>query len=161
MGHVKDIANQSRQQTFPGATYEFEGTTPVSQCTAPSVFGSFAQTFTAFPGYLLNHGSFAGEDYTGKFVTITQSPHGNPGTYGITSNTDDLIQLDGDPGNSNNVSWYLHNGDSLRIIRNIADWAALISAGGYSYTIKGGKLYTNVPQAAMEFVCPILFDPLT
>lgn len=162
MGYLKDIANQPNRQTFPGATFEIEGSVPAAQCSDAIIQGENATTdFGPPPGHLVDATAFAGFNLIGKVCTITVSPEGNTGNFPITANSDNVLTLTGDPGSSPNVHYYIHNGGELILLRDIPSFAAFIEAAGYSYTIKAGKLFTNMPALDLSQACLILFDPLT
>ena len=160
MGHIKDIKSNLDPQTFPGATFEIEGTVPESQCSEAKIEGDNATTVD-FLRRLIDLGKFTGFNLVGKFCTIIASTGGNTGTFSITANTNDNLTFLEFPGDGTNVEYYCHNGGELIVTRDIASFAAFISAAGYAYTIKGGKLFTNIPSAQLQPACSILFDPLT
>lgn len=157
MGHIKDIANQPKLQSFPNSTFEIQGIVPASQCSEAQVQG----TGTALLQEITEAGNFIGWNLTGKKVTVT-APPAKAGTYDIINNNDNTLFLIHDFGiPSVLVDYYCHNGGALILTRDITSFAAFISAAGYSYTIKGAKLYTNIPSVQLQPACSILFDPLT
>lgn len=161
MGHLKDIANQSKIQSFPSSTFEIEGEVPVSQCSEAKIEGDNATTNPFPQSNLVDPGRFTGWDLFGKHCTIITNPGGNTGTFNIVGNTNDLIVLNPDPGNGGPTTYYIHNGGSLILTRNAQSFAEFIAAAGYAYTLKGGKLYTNIPSVNLQPACSILFSPLT
>ncbi len=161
MGHLKDIANQPNLQAFPGATFEIAEEVPQSQCSEAKIEGDDAITLPPDPGTLTDPGAFTGFALGGKFVTITASTGGSTGTFAIVINTNDSLVIIGNPGNGTNVVYYIHNGGSLILTRNFKSFGEFIKAAGYAYTIKGGKLYTNIPSVQLQPACTILFDPIT
>ncbi len=161
MAYLKNIKSNLDPQAFPGATFELTGTVPVSQCSEAKIEGADATTQT-LPGYSLKDpGAFAGFALAGKVCTITASVGGNTGDFDIDGNTDDLIALIQDPGVGDPVEYYVHNGAELILTRDIPSFAQFIHDAGYAYTIKGAKLYTDIPSGQLKDACTILFDPLT
>ncbi|MBA7689073.1 hypothetical protein ES703_97568 [subsurface metagenome] len=160
MGHLKDIANQSKIQSFPSATFEIEGEPPASQCAEAKIESTIGDPVPG-TGNLTDVGRFTGFNLAGKKITVLAPPI-EVGTYDIVFNTNDNIlttntwTVDGPV-----VSYYVHNGGSLILTRDLQSFAQFIIAAGYSYTIKGGKLYTNIPSVNLQPACSILFDPLT
>ena len=160
MGHIKNIANQPKLQTFPGAIFETAGTVPVAQCSEAKIQGDHGDT--SGPGWrLVDPGKFAGYNLNNKICTITKSPTGSTGDFDIENHTDDHLNLFQDPGDSIDVEYYVHDGGELIITRNIQTFAEFISSQHYPYTIKGGILYTSMPSNLFQNACSILFDPLT
>lgn len=161
MGYIKDIHSNLDIQAFPGARFEIAGDVPVAQCSEAKIEGDDATTENATYKTLLHAGKFAGYDLTGKVTTITASVGGNTGDFDILSNTDDQLFFNQDPGDADPVTYYVHDGGSLILTRNAKSFAEYIHAAGYAYTIKGGKLYTNMPSDQLKDACTILFDPLS
>lgn len=160
MGYLKDISNQPKQQTFPGSTFEIAEDVPQSQCSEALIEGDSATT-GGIPCFLTDPGKFAGFHLAGKKVTITASVGGWPGTYDIASNNDNTLELIQDAGNGDPVEYYCHNGGSLILTRDLQSFAQFIKNAGAAYTIKGGKLYTNIPLHSLQPACTIVFNPIT
>lgn len=161
MGHLKDIANQPKPQTFPGATYQIQGQVPASQCSEAQIEGDSASTQGAPFQVLNDFGKFVGWFLIGKKCTIITNPGGNTGTFNIVGNTNNTLSLTPDPGTGTPTAYYVHNGGSLILTRDIQSFAQFLSAAGSAFTIKGGKLYTSAPSNTLQNACSILFDPLT
>lgn len=161
MGSLKNIANQPKLQTFPSSQFVIEGEVPTSQCSEAKIEGDNASTTNGLANTLTDPGKFTGYDLTGKVCTITASVGGNTGDFAIASNFDNVLFLTTNPGNGDPVTYYVHDGGSLIITRDIQSFAEFIHAAGYAYTIKGGKLYTTIPSSNLQPACSILFDPLT
>ena len=159
MGHLKRLDSNADTQAFPGANFEIAGTVPVAQCSEAKIEGTTAQTTTAGQN-LIDAAKFAGFALTGKVCHIIVSPTGNTGDFGITGNGDNFLFLDADPGDSVDVQYYITDGGALILTRNVQSFAQFIHAAGYAYTIKGSKLYTNMPSGQLKAACSILFDPL-
>lgn len=160
MGYLKDIHSNLDIQAFPGAHFEIAGEAPLTQCSEAKIEGDHAFLVIA-PPQLKDVGAFVSYDLTGKVCTVVSGPFAIPGDYDILSNTDDALTLATSPGDSPEVVYYVHDGGSLILTRNIASFAKFIHAAGHAYTIKGGKLYTDMPSAQLKNACTILFDPLT
>ncbi|MBA7528101.1 hypothetical protein ES705_20284 [subsurface metagenome] len=160
MGHIKDIKSNLDPQAFPGATFQIEGTVPEAQCSEAKIEGDSAVTSSAGP-LLQDAGKFAGYALTGKVCTITASVGGNTGDFDITNNDEDGLLLAQDPGDGDPVTYYVHDGAELILTRDVQSFADYIHAAGYAYTIKAGKLFTNMPSDQLKNACTILFDPLT
>jgi len=160
MGYIKDITNQPNQQTFPSSTYEIADEVPAAQCSDATIQAQDGITNAGSPA-LIDGGKFAAWGLGGNFCTIT-APPANAGDYLITLNSDNFLILQGfNPITSNENHYFVHNGGTLIQTRNLQSFADYITAQGYSYTIKGGTLYTNAPENIMSPACKILFDPLT
>ncbi|MBA7645777.1 hypothetical protein ES703_53535 [subsurface metagenome] len=160
MGYLRRLDNNADPQAFPGTNFELTDEVPAPQCSEAQIEGTNGVTRSAFMD-LTEASKFAGWDLNGKKCTITATVGGNLGTFSINGNTDDTIDLIGNPGDGVNVEYYIHNGGELILTRNVHSFAAYIHAAGYAYTIKGGKLYTNMPSGHLKNACTILFDPLT
>ena len=161
MGFLKDIQSNLDPQAFPGATFVIEGEPPEEQCSEAKIEGVDATTRSPPFNELKDIGAFTGFNLVGKKCTIIVSPTGNTGTFDIDWNDDDYLEFAPNPGNSVDVEYYIHNGGSLIITRDVPSFAAFIHTAGYAYTIKGNKLYTNIPSNLLQPACSILFDPLT
>lgn len=161
MGYIRRLDSNVDIQAFPGAHFEIASDVPAPQCSEAKIEGDDATTEN-FPGFVLyDPDKFTGYNLAGKVCTITASVGGNTGDFGITSNSDFGLALNADPGNGDPVTYYVHDGGSLILTRNIQSFAAYIHAAGYAHTIKGGKLYTDMPAGQLKDACTILFDPLT
>lgn len=161
MGHLKNIANQPKLQTFPNAQFEIAGDVPAAQCSEAQIEGDDATT-TTLPAFTLWHpGAFAGWALNGKTCRITASVGGNTGDFLVVATNPDFLGLGADPGNGDPVTYHVIDGGELILTRNVQSFAEFIHAAGYAYTIKGGKLYTTMPSSELQNACTILFDPLT
>lgn len=161
MGYVKDLESNPDPQTFPGAQFEQAGTVPLAQCSKAVLEANDANTDN-FPNNLLaDVNKFIGFDLTGDVLTITANVGGNTGDFDIINNNDSQINLVQDPGVGDPTTYYIHDGGDLTETRDIASFAAFISAAGFAYTIKGGKLYTNMPNSNLSLACQVLWNPLT
>ncbi|MBA7647989.1 hypothetical protein ES703_55768 [subsurface metagenome] len=158
MGHIRRLDSNADIQAFPGANFEIAGSVPAPQCSEAKIEGIGELKAT---NQLWDTAKFTGWDLSGKFVTVVSSTPDRAGTYPIASNGDDFLWLGTEPGNAVDVVYYVHNGGALILTRNVSSFAAFIHAAGYAYTIKGGKLYTNIPAGQLKNACTILFDPLT
>lgn len=161
MGHIKNIANQPKIQTFPSSTFEIADTVPAAQCSEAKIEGTDATTQAEFPPALNHVGAFTGYNLSDKNCHIITNPGGNTGDFYITGNTNDRVALQTTPGNGGPTAYYIEDGGGLILTRDIQSFADFIHAAGYAYTIKGGKLYTNIPSNLLQPACSILFDPLT
>lgn len=161
MGHIKDIANQPKLQTFPSSTFEIVGDVPAAQCSDFKIEGNEGYTLEANDQEFYSPGTFVGYNLIGKNLTIFP-PAQNAGGYAITNNGDDVLFVN--PflvHHEAHMIFGVHNGGELLLTRDLESFAAFIHAAGYAYTIKGGKLYTNIPSAQLQPACSIIFDPLT
>lgn len=160
MGYIRRLDSNADIQAFPGALFELAGEVPAPQCSEAKLEGDDAYTVDGITKRLYHTGKFIGYDLSGKVCTITASVGGNTGDFDIGSNIDDSLNLNQNPGSGNPVTYYVHDGGSLILTRNVQSFAEYIHAAGYAYTIKGGKLYTNMPNGLLKDACTILFDPL-
>lgn len=161
MGSLKDIANQGNRGTFPGATFEIVGEVPESQCSEAKIQGDNAITRPPAFQDLQDPGAFTGFALTGKICHITASVGGNTGDFNITGHDNDFVFLATNPGAGDPVEYHISDGGTLIITRDLKSFSEFIETAGYAYTIKGGKLYTNIPSPELQPACSILFDPLT
>lgn len=160
MGFIKDIHSNLDIQAFPGAHFEIVGDVPAPQCSEYAIEGDHGLTF-AFGITLTDPGKFAGYNLNGKFLHIT-SPPPNVSTRPIVANSDNHVQCTGTvPDASPDNVYTVTDGGELILTRDVASFAQYIHAAGWAYTIKGGKLYTNMPSDQLKTACSILFDPLT
>ncbi len=161
MGFIKDIQSNLDPQAFPGATFVVEGEPPEEQCSEAKIESDSASTQAQPVGSIDDPGAFAGFFLVGKTAHVTANVGGNTGDWEIASNNDDSVFVFGDPGDGDPTTYYISDGGSLIITRDVPSFAAFIHAAGYAYTIKGNKLYTNIPSNLLQPACSILFDPLT
>ncbi|MBA7701205.1 hypothetical protein ES703_109938 [subsurface metagenome] len=160
MGHIKDIKSNLDPQAFPGATFEIAGEVPAPQCSEAKLEGDHGETW-ADTNAFRDPNKFIGWALVGKKLTITSPPPQCP-TYDITANDGTFLLINPNtPAASPDNVYYVHNGGSLILTRDVPSFTKFIHAAGYAYTIKGGKLYTNMPSAQLKDACTILFDPLT
>ncbi len=160
MGYLKDVHSNKDTQAFPGAEFEIAGEVPAPQCSEAKIESILGFTNEIGP-ILFDTGKFVGWNLAGKKITIT-FPLDMIGTFDINDNLDDLLVVATELiGPRANINYYIHNGGSLILTRNVTSFTAFIRAAGYAYTIKGGKLYTNIPAEFLQPACTILFDPLT
>lgn len=160
MGYIRRLDTNADIQAFPGALFELTGHVPTPQCSEAKLEGVNGGTGSMPNFHLIDNGAFTGYDLTGKVCTITASVGGNLGDFDIISNTPSDLTLAQDPGTGYTVTYYIHDGGELILTRDIPSFAKFIHAAGYAYTIKGGKLYTDMPSGLLKRACTILFDPL-
>jgi len=161
MGYIRRLDSNADIQAFPGANFEAAGDVPAAQCSEAKIEGDNATTTAPPTPALTDPGKFSGWDLTGKICHITASVGGNTGDFTIVGGAADRVDLMGDPGNGTNVVYHITDGGTLILTRNVKSFAEYIHAAGYAYTIKGGKLYTDMPSGQLKNACTILFDPLT
>lgn len=158
-GQLLKITGNKDTQEFPDAKFIIQGTPPADQCSEAKIEGDSAIS-AGFPDFnLTDAGKFAGYALTGKVCHITASVGGNLGDFAITGHNDNELFFGDDPGNGNPVTYYVTDGGSLILTRNESSFAKFIHTAGYAYTIKGGKLYTNIPPGQLRPACTIEFNP--
>ena len=161
MGFLKQLDSNADPQTFPGASFEISGEVPESQCSEARVEGDNGQ-FLGAPPTILDPGRFVGEALVGKFFTITSGLLTVPQTRQIVQQNDNaLVGVPPALGSCGFGDYYVHNGGSLILTRDIPSFAAYLSNLGIPYTIKGAKLYTDATAEQLQPACSILFDPIT
>lgn len=159
MGSIRRLDNNVDIQAFPGALFEMAGTVPKPQCTEAQIEGDQANTESdPFPK-LIDIGAFVGFNLAGKVCHITASVGGNIGDFDITANMDNSLDLVQDPGLGFPVTYHITDAGEFELTRDMGSFAKFIHAAGYAYTIKGGKLYTNMPNGLLKDACTILWDP--
>lgn len=160
MGYLKDITNQPNQQTFPGATFEASGTMPVIQCTNALLQGDNGQIFE-FEAKITDPGKFTGWNLVGKWFTVIFPTLPWP-SQEIIWNDNDTVQGEyGWDEERNDVVYYIHNGGELQQQQTAQSLMAYVLSKGYAATMKGGKLYTDMPSAELALACRIYFNPLS
>ncbi len=161
MGSIRRLDSNVDIQTFPGAKFEIVGDVPAPQCSEAKIEGDSAITRAIPFSDLTDAGAFAGYALVGKVCHITASVGGNTGDFDINFQDDNQIAFTTNPGAGDPVEYYISDGGALILTRNVTSFASYIHAAGYAYTIKGGNLYTNMPNGQLKDACSILFDPLT
>ncbi|GAI05590.1 unnamed protein product [marine sediment metagenome] len=159
MGSIRRLDSNVDIQAFPGAHFIINNDVPPAQCSEAQIEGDDATTTQTGLDRLTDPGKFAGYDLTGKVCTITASVGGNTGDFAILSNTDDTIAIEF-PGEGDPVAYYVRDGGELILTRDQKSFAQFIHAAGYAYTIKGGRLFTNMPNGLLKEACTILWEPL-
>lgn len=161
MGSILRLDSGVNIQTFPGATFEIVGDVPAPQCSEARLEGTEGRTDIGNPYYRDYTYPFAGYDLTGKILHVL-TPPSIAGDYTILSNSAYQLNLEaGMPDSTVNSHYYVSDGGELILTRDVPSFAAFIHAQGWAYTIKGGKLYTNMPSGQLKDACTILFDPIT
>lgn len=159
MGHLKEL-NGGDTQEFPGAEYAVAGAVPVAQCEEPLIILSMA-TYTSGQSIVTKSGAFTGIDLAGKVVEIGL-PFGEAGTYAILSNTDDTITIDHTfSASGSDLFGNCKDSGQAYLTRDKESFIRFIQEEGYSYTIKGGQLFTDCPNPPMADACSTVFAPLT
>ncbi len=160
MGSLINLGDNPNIQNFPGARFVITNNVPNTQCAEARIESTTGLTNIA-PARIEDAGKFAGFALTGKWCTITESTGPVTGTFQITSNTQDQITFADPLGVDETVTYYVHDGGTLELTRDIESFAQFIHDAGRAYTIKGGKLYTDIPPGLLQPACTITFDPLT
>lgn len=160
MGFIKNITNQKLQEPFPGATFEVSGTVPVSQCNEAVISSKVG--FTSPPTNELRDATspFVGFDLTNKTLWVTSPAGFPPDDYHINNNTDNTLFIAYFPAFFQNIHYYITDGPGFTFQRDINSFAQFITAAGYSYTIKGAKLFTDMPENLLQEACTINWNPL-
>ena len=149
MGHLKDIANQPNQQTFPESTFSIVGDVPASQCSEAKIEGDNAVVSFIPNNFLYEPAKFTGFNLAGKVCTITINPVGPTGDYDINFNTPDVLALQQNPGDGKPVSYYVHDGGTLILTRDAASFAeyitthALYQQSQTGQVVNGSNLLTD------------------
>jgi len=159
MGYIKDLSSHPDPQTFPAAKFEAVGEIPAAQCSEAKIESTAGSTINMPFLRLLESGKFTGYNLVGKVAHIISNPGGNTGNFDITANSNDSCTLTQDPGCGAPTAYYISNGGELIDTQNASSLAAFVSAAGYAYTIKGGRLYTDMPDAQLQNACTILWNP--
>ncbi len=146
-------------RAFPGSKFVIQDTPPITQCQETQIAGD--RGFTGgLNNRLRDNEKFVGIDLTGKILTIT-SPPGNAGDYTVLSNIDRDIFVDTDlTTNSNDNVYTVHDPGQTYLTRNQSSFLRFIAEEDRAYTIKGGVLFTDVPDPPMEDACSDTFAPL-
>lgn len=159
MGYIRDLQSNPDIQAFPGATYEIDGDVPAAQCQEQRPQGPFYSISIGSPN-VVQAGMFAEYDLTGKKIDILSTVSNN-GTYNVLSNTDDYVVTDHIfTENDATVSIIVYDTGEVYITRNEASFLRFIQVQGATYTIKGGKIFTNLANPPMEDACTIAFNPI-
>ncbi|MBA7716323.1 hypothetical protein ES703_125393 [subsurface metagenome] len=147
MGHLKDIANQPKRQTFPNSTYEIVGQVPASQCSQAVIEGDHGH-INEMASEITDVGKFAGWDLVGKWFTII-SPAVYKPTQQIDYNTDDIVSGDYSMGvMSNDTVYYIHDGGELILTRDLKSFDDLF----FGFLVFGCLLFCLVRGQAEHSV---------
>lgn len=157
MGSINAIDTPDTSN-FPAAVFVQEGDVPIAQCeetqitdTDPAWLHS-TSTITADP-------SIADIDLTGKSATIANSIS-DDGTYTILAQNGQTITIDHTfAGGDMFADAVYHDTGEAYLTRDVQSFADFIHENGYAYTIKGGKLFTDCPNATLANACSNLWNP--
>jgi len=147
-------------ELFPGCTYVVDGSVPEAQCEETEIaIADGDMTDTLYT--ITKVGGFAGFDLAGKKVTVT-APIGEAGTFGIVSNTDDVITTDNQFGTTDagGVAFTCHDTGQTYLTRNESSFERFIQEASKAHTRIGGVLFTDVAAGPMAGACSDTFAPV-
>lgn len=157
MAYIDKITSPD-PDTFPGALFQQAGEVPEAQCQETKITNTDAALVNGSP-IITEVGAWPGIDLAGKEVVVSGTVFSD-GTYGILSNTDDTLTTDNQfAENIATADTIVQDVGQTYLRRNIASFARFISAAGYAYTIKGGKLYTDCPDGTLSGACSDTWNP--
>ncbi len=134
---------------FPGCTYVVDNTPPIAQCQEAQV-SIVAASITTGQDTITEVGAFAGLDLAGKEVELTL-PAPEAGTYGIISNTDDVLLTDNTFGatDAGGVACVSRDIGQAYLTRNESSFERFIQDAGKAHTKVSGMLFTDVAAGPM------------
>ena len=152
------LAKQTDLDAFPGCASVVVDTPPIAQCQEAQI-DEAAGTIADGPVTITDVGAFAGIDLAGKKVTVT-APVGEAGTYGVVSNTDDVLTTDHAFGEASAVTAYtVHDTGQTYLTRNEASFARFVESLGNAHTTLNGQLYTDVATGPLAAACSDTYAP--
>lgn len=145
-------------QAFPGCAAVVDDTPPEAQCQESQV-DEVAGSITDGLYTITDVGAFVGLDLAGKKVTVT-APVGEAGTFGIISNTDDVIITDNAFGATDPATAYTcHDTGQAYLTRNENSFVRFIENLGNAFTFLNGQLYTDVATGPLANACTDTYSP--
>lgn len=145
-------------QAFPGCAAVVDDTPPIAQCQEAQI-NEAAGTIADGEFTITDVGAFAGIDLAGKEVEVT-APVGSVGTYGVVSNTDDVLLTDHQFGEASAVVAYtVQDIGQVYLTRNESSFARFIENLGNAHTTINGQLYTDVLTGPLADACTDTYAP--
>ena len=152
------LAKATDLQDFPGCAAVVIDTPPEAQCQESQV-DEAAGSMTDGLYTITDVGAFVGLDLAGKKVTVT-APVGEAGTFGILSNTDDVITTDNQFGTTDAaVAYTCHDEGQAYLKRNVSSFQRFIENLGNAHTTINGQLYTDVLTGPLADACTDTYNP--
>lgn len=152
------LAKGTDTQDFPGSAAVVDGTPPEAQCQEAQI-DETAGAISSGPVIITDVGAFAGIDLAGKSVTVTV-PVGEAGTYGVVSNTDDVLTTDHAFGEVSAVVEYtVHDTGQVYLTRSENSFVRFIENLGNAFTFANGQLYTDVLTGPLADACTDTYAP--
>lgn len=152
------LAKATDLEDFPGCEAVVVDTPPEAQCQEAQI-DEAAGTIADGPVTITDVGTFVGLDLAGKKVTVT-APVGEAGTYGIVSNTDDILTTDHAFGEASAICAYTcHDDGQAYLTRNESSFQRFIENLGNAHTTINGQLYTDVATGPLADACSDTYSP--
>lgn len=157
MGQLR-LANATDLVSFPGCLSVVDDTPPEAQCQEAQIDES-AGAIADGPVTITDVAAFVGIDLAGKSVTVTV-PVGEAGTYGVVSNTDDVLTTDHAFGEVSAVVEYtVHDTGQVYLTRNQSSFQRFTENLGNAHTTVNGELYTDVATGPLANACSDTYAP--
>ena len=152
------LAKQTDVEAFPGCQSIVVDTPPEAQCQEAQIDESLG-TIADGPVTITEATKFVGFDLAGKSVTVT-APFGEVGTYGVVSNTDDVLTTDHAFGEASAVVEYtVHDTGQAYLTRNESSFTRFVENLGNAHTTINGQLYTDVATGPLAGACSDTYSP--
>lgn len=152
------LAKSTDLEAFPGCLSIVVDTPPEAQCQEAQIDES-AGAIADGPVIITDVGAFAAIDLAGKSVSVT-APVGEIGTYGVISNTDDVLTTDHAFGEVSAVVEYtVHDTGQVYLTRNESSFARFVESLGNAHTTVNGQLYTDVATGPLAAACSDTYAP--
>lgn len=152
------LAKGTDLETFPGCASVVVDTPPEAQCQEAQIAESLG-TIADGPVTLTEATKFVGFDLAGKSVSVT-APVGEIGTYGVVSNTDDVLTTDHAFGEASAVVEYtVHDTGQVYLTRSPASFIRFTENLGNAHTTVNGQLYTDVATGPLAAACSDTYSP--
>ncbi|MBA7484096.1 hypothetical protein ES707_19620 [subsurface metagenome] len=145
-------------QDFPGCAAVVNDTPPETQCQETEI-DEVGGAMTDGLATITDVGAFVGIDLAGKKITIT-APVGEAGTFGVISNTDDVLLTDQTFGTTDAaVAYTVHEEAQVYLQRNQSSFQRFIEDLGNAHTTINGQLYTDVLTGPLADACSDTYAP--
>ncbi len=152
------LAKATDLDDYPGCKAVVVDTPPIAQCQEAQISESLG-TIADGPVTLTEATKFEGYDLAGKSVTVT-APVGEVGTYGVVSNTDDVLTTDHAFGEASAIVEYtVHDTGEVYLTRNESSFTRFIEDLGNAHTTINGQLYTDVATGPLAAACSDTYNP--
>jgi len=145
--------------SFPGCSFVVDDTPPIAQCQEAQI-SIVAASITTGLKTITEVGAFAGINLAGKEVEVTL-PAPEAGTYGIVSNTDDVLTTDNTFGatDAGGVACVSRDIAQVYLTRDESSFIRFIEANAGAFAKVNGQLYTDLASPPLNGACSDTYAP--